>query len=86
MIVALKALHENNLVHGDLEPDNILVNFEKGTLLRVQLANPFLTVACGTEPTSLTVTPNRAYLPVEFTSDALLAENKPKYACGLEDM
>jgi len=84
--VALKALHENQMVHGDLETDNILINFEKGKNIRIQVANPFLTVPCGTEPTSLTVTPNRMYLPVEFTSDVLLAEQKPKYVCGLEDI
>mmetsp|Transcript_61588 Transcript_61588/g.52135 ORF Transcript_61588/g.52135 Transcript_61588/m.52135 type:complete len:94 (+) Transcript_61588:497-778(+) len=78
VVVALKALHENTLVHGDLETDNILVNFEQGKNIRIQVANPFLTVQCGTEPTSLSLTPNRAYLPIEFTSDFLLAEQKPK--------
>jgi len=47
-------------MYGDLEPENMLINFEHGKEIRVQLSNPFLTVKCGTEPTALTVTPNRA--------------------------
>jgi len=60
VILALKAFHENNYMYGDLEPENMLINFEHGKEIRVQLSNPFLTVKCGTEPTALTVTPNRA--------------------------
>jgi len=86
VVVALKALHDNSFIHGDLETDNLLINFEKGKNIKVQVSNLFLSVPCGTEPTSLTVTPNRAYMPVEFTSDFLLAEQKPNYKCGLEDM
>jgi len=64
----------------------MLVNLEHGKNLRLQLSNPFLTVKCGTAPTALTVTPNRAYLPIEFMSNALLAQNKPDWKCGVEDM
>lgn len=60
LALALKALHENKTVHGDLEPENMFINFAHGKNIRFQLANPFLNTKCGTEPTALTVTPNRA--------------------------
>lgn len=64
----------------------MFINFAHGKDIRLQLANPFLSAKCGTLPTALTVTPNRAYLPIEFMSNALLNKNKPNYKCGMEDM
>jgi len=76
-VLALKAVHENKMVFGDLEPENMFVTFAHGKDIRLQLANPFLAAQCGKLPTALTVTPNRAYLPIEFMSNARMAKNKP---------
>lgn len=71
LALALKAFHENKLIHGDIEPENIFINNLKGKHIKIQLANPFLSATCGDAPTALSVTPNRMYLPVEFMSNDL---------------